>query len=84
MEVVRPVIVSNGVTYLQMRSVRSYSKSWRAKGGKWKGVSDKCEDFIVQNCETYNKNSIAIILHSLIWISFLVLLRNVLRIVPQI
>jgi hypothetical protein len=39
MKAVRPVITSNGVPYLQMRSVGSHSTSGREKEGKkeWTG-----------------------------------------------
>ena len=37
MKVLRPVIASNGVPYLQTRSIGSHSTSWREKGRKKKG-----------------------------------------------
>ena len=41
MKAVQPVIASNGVPYLHMRTVESHSASGREKGGKTERTGDR-------------------------------------------
>ena len=58
MKAVRPVIASNGVPCLQIRSVGSHSRSGRKKGkdsgrtaAEEQGVAESVDRYEIQDCE---------------------------------